>query len=137
MIISILIVSGVHSQSFQLPSDTITCLPNGQLKTALKLIERGKIDSERVTVQKTINQLLQEQLSNKDSIIAVYEAKGITYSNVIRNYDNQIVNLNQQNAVNEKLVSTLQKDLKRQKHKTTFAIIGGLITTGAAIYLLR
>lgn len=65
--ITLLIASDCISQI----SDSTTAIPNTQLKKAIVLIELGKVTATELALQKQKVGIMQLQLANKDSIIAV------------------------------------------------------------------
>lgn len=65
--ITLLIASDCISQIL----DSTTAIPNAQLKKAIVLIELGKVTATELALQKQKIGVMQLQLANKDSIIAV------------------------------------------------------------------
>jgi len=79
--------------------------------------------------------LVKQQLVNtetkvfyKDNIILEYKNKGVTYENVIKNYDYQI-------KAYEGVNLGLNKELKKQKRKNIFTKIGSGLLIGGLTYL--
>lgn len=121
----ILTASGVHSQT----SDT-TCLPNAQLKAALKLIEQGKVDKVELEQVKGQQVQLQEIVKGKDERIVNLSAQ-------ITNLSQQTENLSQQSTLKDQTITSLNKALRKQKTRTVLAGLSAVLISGAVIFLTR
>lgn len=98
-------------------SDSITCIPNSQLKKAINLIEKGKVMEEEISLYKKNIDLLERQSTGKDKIIIEYAKKDSIAQDVISKYKKSI-DLNTQTIANLELQNKIQKrSLFRQKLK--------------------
>jgi 3-deoxy-D-arabino-heptulosonate 7-phosphate (DAHP) synthase len=92
-------------------SDT-TCIHNEHLKTALKLIEQGKIDRADLELTRERESQLQGIVKGKDTVINILTSR-------VSNYEKQTINY--------------ERQLKAQKKKSTLLIMGAALLTGLFI----
>ena len=99
----------------QTSSDSVTCIPNAQLKKAINLIEKGKVVEEELVVTKELLKNSETRLSVKDSIIGKYQLSENQYKAFVKNLEENvkndsriIYNLNTQ-------IKLTQKIARRQK----------------------
>lgn len=99
----------------QTSSDSVTCIPNTQLKKAINLIEKGKVVEEELVVTKELLKNSETRLSVKDSIIGKYQLSENQYKAFVKNLEENvkndrriIYNLNTQ-------IKLTQKIARRQK----------------------
>lgn len=118
LIILILIASGVHSQK----STEYTCIPNYQLKTALKKIEQGKADSAELI-------LVKDELKDSERLRSMQQ-KFIVDLQTLTNYQKIFIN-NQ--AINEQALKT---ELRKQKRKTKIVLLGGVAVSTSLLYII-
>lgn len=105
MISLTLLTSEIISQKIT-ATDSVTFLPNGVLREAIKDIERGKICKEEIVIlknsitilnqridnQQTIITELKEKSSLQDTLIAVYIKNEKNYENILRS-NNQTISI--------------------------------------------
>lgn len=115
--------------------DSVTCLPNEQLKIAIKLIERGKTDSMRVELLTRNIDILNARINSRDSAILQYEKREISFSLLMANYDKQILNYQKNDTLSTTWVAQLQKDLRRQRTRTVVVGVAGLVGIFLTAYL--
>jgi hypothetical protein len=115
------------------PSDS-TCLPNSQLKLALKKIEEGKLAIAELKLEQSENELLNKRIAIKDSIIAAHLNRHSYSERIIDSYKRSEASYEEQLKISGREIARLQKDLKRQKRKTFFAKVTGLVATAGTIY---
>lgn len=125
----------ISLKSFSQTSDSVTCIPNSKLQLAAKLIEKGKLDSIELDVQRSNVILLNQRIATKNDIIAEYQLKDSTYKRIFSNYDQEQKNMLDQVVLANKQVLVLQKDVRRQKRKTFITGLAGLLATGLTLYL--
>ncbi len=107
--------------------DSVTLMPNKDLRAALKIINNLRTDS--IMKDRDLRTL-------SYAIMARYEQIGLltgridTYNALCGNYDSQIANLNRQITITENLNKGLHREVRREKTKTVIAWI-----TGAAVSL--
>ena len=91
----------------QTSSDT-TCLPNAQLKKAINLIERGKVAEEELGHTKQLVTILENKVTVKDSVITKLFAEKDIYTNLVRNYEQQVSN-------DKNIIKNLEKSITLEK----------------------
>lgn len=107
-------------------SDSVTCIPNSQLKKAINLIERGKVVEEELTVSNKKILLLDQSNKNKDLIILEYSSKDSIFQKTIGGYKAMVVNL-ESSLSNAKSINTIDKIRNRkQKLKKWYSLIIGV-----------
>lgn len=116
-------------------SDSVTCIPNSALRTAVKLIEKGKLDSAELKVMRETVSLLNQRIQAKDLIIAEHQGKEQTYKLLAENFENQKKGFLDIVKLTNEEVMILRQDVKRQKRKTFFVGLAGIVATGLTIYL--
>ena len=112
----------------QTSNDSVTCLPNSQLKAAIVKIEQGKLVKEELDLTNQKVNLLEGRIVLKDSVItflkeknALYDKMMWSYESSIDNYKKIIDNLDQK----YKLQRTIAKRQKLAKWGTFIAGLGG------------
>lgn len=136
-LLGVLITSVLMSlNSFsQTSPDSVTCLPNSDLRAAAKLIAKGAIDSVELNIQRSNNKLLEQRLLIKEDIITQYKLKDNTYQDIMSNFKRESVVLLDQVALSNREVMRLQKKVKKQKAVTIIVGILGILGTGSALLL--
>ena len=115
-----------------------TIIDNNKLRDALKLIEMGKIDREKVKLYQEQVIFLNERIAIKDSIIRTYNLKDSSHAKIIETYKSEVENLKAQKNIITDGLTRQNKLMKRQKIKTVFiAIAGPALTTAVFIYLKK
>lgn len=76
----------------QTSSDSVTCIPNAQLKKAINLIEKGKVVEEELVATKELLKNSESRLSIKDSIIGKYQLSENQYKALVANFEQNIKN---------------------------------------------
>lgn len=121
------------SQVSQSQNDSVTCLPNYQLRLAALNIERGKLYAAERDACRDSLKLTLKRISIKDSIISEYKNKDITYSNLINSLKEEIAIVDRQKSLVEDLYKKEKKLIRKQKLKTIFftaaGVMAGLWTT--------
>lgn len=95
--------------------DSITCIPNSQLRQAIKIIEYGKIVQKELTLTKTGVKILEDRIKIKDSIIYQYKLKDSLWK---KDYTLlTIENLNMKGEVGnqQKIADNYKKQLNKHK----------------------
>lgn len=111
-------------------SNQTTIIENEWLRNAAKLIEKGKVDAERVKLLTEKISLLNERIAIKDSIISNHTVKDTAQARVVETYKAELENLKSQRDIAVKEMKQQNKMLRRQKRKTVFV---GLGTAGVAV----
>lgn len=120
----------VHLEKDTLPESTR--IPNVNLRAAVKLIEGLQLDSLMMARDITV---LTAKVFQRDKTITALNGKISSYQLLSANYQKQISLMTDQAKISSGWVSSLQKDLKRQRTKTTLVGIAGLIVSGLTLYL--
>ena len=94
LILTILVLSKFQaiSQIASTSSDSVTCIPNAQLKQAINLIEKGKVAQNELNLTKSKITLLESRISTKDSIISKFEFKERVWKDVENTYKQSLKN---------------------------------------------
>ena len=111
-------------KSISQTSDSVTCLPNSQLRNAIKKIEYCKLIERELDLTKIGITLLKERIKIKDSIIRNYDLKDDEYEKKIKNYELSVSNLNLQLA-NQKTITNIYRTINK-KNKYLYGF-GGLV----------
>jgi hypothetical protein len=111
-------------KSISQTSDSVTCIPNRELKIAIKKIETCKILEQELNLTKVGVALLKDRIKVKDSIIRNYDLVEDEYKKKIKIYDSSISNLNLQVA-NQKSISNIYRAISK-KNKYIYGF-GGLV----------
>ena len=56
-------------------NDSVTCIPNTQLRLAINLIEKGKVTQEELDSTKQLVNYLNKRITTKDSLLYRYGQK--------------------------------------------------------------
>jgi hypothetical protein len=107
-----------------------TIIENDWLRNAVKLIEKGKIDAERVSI-------LNQRIAILDGIIKAHTEKDTAVARVIETYQDELINLTNQRDIAVKEMKAQNKKFRRQKRKTVFATIGAAGVTAAIFIFLK
>lgn len=112
----------------QTSNDSVTCIPNSQLKLAIVKIEQGKLYKQELDLSNQKVNLLEGRIVLKDSIITFLREKDAlnnkmmwSYDDTIDNYKKVIENLEQK----YKLQRSVSRRQKLAKWGTFIAGLGG------------
>lgn len=112
----------------QTSNDSVTCIPNSQLKLAIVKIEQGKLVKQELDLTNEKVKLLEGRIVLKDSIITFLREKDAlnnkmmwSYDDTIENYKKVIENLEQK----YKLQRSVSRRQKLAKWGTFIAGLGG------------
>lgn len=112
-------------------NDSVTCIPNTQLRKAINLIEKGKIVQEELDSTKQLVLYLNKRIDTKDSILIRYGQKDQYWKKIDGVNKDKISNLNKvidnQNKVIEIHTSTIKKQKKIGLIKIGFGVILGYL----------
>ena len=92
----------------QTSSDSVTCLPNAQLKKAINLIEKGKVVEEELVATKELLKNSETRLSLKDSIIRKYQLSEKEYKSLVTNFEQNVKN-------DKRIIYNLETQIKLSK----------------------
>lgn len=108
-------------------SDSVTCLPNSQLRKAISLIEKGKVTEKELELTKEKMALLEARLTNKDSVINHYSLLENDYKAIVKNQEKIIHDNNVQASNYEQIISLKTKQFRNQVKKKWVAIGVGVV----------
>lgn len=129
LICSSILTSSLYSQT--------TTIENSKLRDAAKLIEKGKIDAERVKLLNEKITFLNQRIALKDSVIASYDIKDVAQSAIVETYKLEVKNLTEQRDLAAAEFKKQNKKFRNQKRKTVFIAIAGPAVTAALFILLK
>lgn len=117
-------------KSISQTSDSVTCIPNRELKIAIKKIETCKIIQEELDLTKVSVAILKDRIKVKDSIIKNYDLVEDEYEKKIKIYDSSISNLNLQVANQKSITNVYRAISKKNKYIYGFGglVIGVIVT---------
>ena len=129
LFVNLLLSSILFSQKTTLiDGDTSICFSIPQAKFLLKQIY---VVSEKDTLLKITDNQLKICFEEK----VIYEEQVINYEEYINNQKEISSNISAVNSQKDLEIKALQKQLKRQKLKTWFSILGGFVSTAFVSYL--
>jgi len=114
----------------QTSDSSVTCIPNRELRIAIKKIETCKIIQEELDLTKVSVALLKDRIKIKDSIIRTYDLVEDEYKKKIKIYDSSISNLNLQVANQKSITNVYRAISKKNKYIYGFGglVIGVIVT---------
>ena len=110
-------------------------IPDYQLRAAIKDIERGDlcIEERNVLLQKVDSAL--KVIGLQDSVISLLKKNETAYKEIVKSYVAGERNLREQIQVYFDALEKAKRDLRRQKRKTFFVGLFGLIATSGVLAL--
>lgn len=118
-------------------SNQTTIIENEWLRNAAKLIEKGKLDAERVVFYKQITDTLNSRISGLLAVIELISERDTAQLRVILQLQKEIQNLLSQKETIEKEMKHQNKLYRRQKLKTVFVTVGAAGVTAAAFIIFK
>ena len=113
-------------------NDSVTCIPNTQLRLAINLIEKGKVTQEELDSTKQLVNYLNKRITTKDSLLYRYGQKDQVWKKIDENNKLKINNLNEVISNSNKIIDIQSKSIKRSKFgKITMLMLG--LATGILI----
>lgn len=109
-------------------NDSVTCIPNSQLRKAINLIEKGKIVQEELDSTKQLVLYLNKRIDTKDSILIRYGQKDQYWKKIDGVNKEKIGNLNKVIDNQNKVIEIHTNTIKKQKKL-------GLIKIGLGVIL--
>ena len=113
-------------------NDSVTCIPNSQLRIAINLIEKGKVTQEELDSTKQLIVYLNKRITTKDSLLYRYGQKDLLWKKIDAKKNEKIDNLNKVITNSNQIIDIQAKSIKRSK-KLKLAIFALGITTGLFI----
>lgn len=96
-------------------NDSVTCIPNEQLRKAINLIEQGKITKEELDSTKQLVLYLNKRIDTKDSILIRYGQKDQYWKKIDGVNKEKIGNLNQVISNQNKVIEIKDSTIRKQK----------------------
>ncbi len=96
-------------------NDSVTCIPNEQLRKAINLIEQGKITKEELDSTKQLVLFLNKRINTKDSILIRYGQKDQYWKKIDGVNKEKIGNLNQVISNQNKVIEIKDYTIRKQK----------------------
>ena len=95
--------------------DSVTCIPNSQLRIAINLIEKGKITQEELDSTKQLVTFLNKRIEKKDSILIRYGQKDQYWKRIDSVNKAKITNLSTIIENDKKIYTIQDQTIKKQK----------------------
>lgn len=92
----------------QTSNDSVTCIPNSQLKLAIVKIEQGKLYKQELEFTNEKVNLLEGRIVLKDSIITFLKEKDSLHDKMMGSYESSIYNY-------KKIIENLEEKYKLQR----------------------
>lgn len=131
LIISVLILFVATSASCQ----DSTHIANKDLQAAVAIIEEWRFMKLELKAKDESIAIMQKQVASRNSQIQKYKQREKTFTGLIDAYKKDSTLAAAQIRVYAGMTTSLKKDLKKQRRKTTLAIIGGIVMSGVTLYL--
>jgi hypothetical protein len=96
-------------------NDSVTCIPNYQLRKAINLIEQGKVAQEELDSTKQLVVYLNKRINTKDSILLRYGQKDQYWKKIDGVNKEKIGNLNKVIDNQNKVIGIQSKSIRRGK----------------------
>lgn len=108
--------------------DSVTCIPNTQLRKAINIIEEGKITKLELDSTKELVNYLNKRITTKDSLLIRYGQKDQYWKKIDGVNKEKITNLNQIIGNKDKEINIHLNTIKKQKRLGIIKIIfGGIL----------
>jgi len=113
-------------------NDSVTCIPNYQLRLAINIIEKGKVTQEELDSTKQLVTYLNTRIFKKDSILMLYSQRDINWKKIDDINKQKISNLNQVINNSNKIIDIQAKSIRRGKFGKIALLVLGF---GAGIFI--
>ncbi len=107
----------------QTTTDSVTCVPNSQLRHAAQLIELGKGYAQMVRVASEKIDSLNKRIEINKQIIDQYKGNDSIHQQIEDNYKKEVANLVSQRDIAVQAAKDINKLLRKQKRKTVIAML--------------
>lgn len=106
-------------------NDSVTSIPNYQLRLAINLIEKGKVTQEELDSTKQLVTYLNTRIIKKDSILMLYGQIDMNWKKIDGVNKEKIVNLNQVITNSNKIIDIQAKSIRKGKFaKIALLVLG-------------
>jgi transposase len=107
-------------------NDSVTCIPNTQLRKAINLIENGKVLAQELDLTKERSVILEFRISTKDSVISQYQQKEVNWKKIDANYKSELVNYQEYSRNTQRIFEEQRKQIRGLKFKKWLGILAGV-----------
>ena len=122
----VILVTKLQATSQIVSADSVTCLPNTQLRKAINLIEHGKVVAKELAIVNEKVVKLEYAVTIKDSTLAQFRIKDQLHNQMVTGYEAAITNFKQIVANNELALKTQRTMVRRQKLAKWGTFLAGL-----------
>ena len=122
----VILVTKLQATSQIVSPDSVTCLPNTQLRKAINLIEHGKVVAKELDVVNQKVSILEYAVNLKDSTLAQYRIKDQLHNQMVTRYESEITNYKTILANNEQALKIQRTMVRRQKLAKWGTFLAGL-----------
>ena len=122
----VILLTKLQATSQIVSADSVTCLPNTQLRKAINLIEHGKVVAKELAVVNQKVSILEYAVNLKDSTLAQYRIKDQTHNQMVTRYESAITNYKTMLANNEQSLKIQRTMVRRQKLAKWGTFLAGL-----------
>lgn len=112
-------------------------IANKDLRKAAILIEQGKGCAVERSLLEKANNLLQVRINYKDSVIESYYTMELNNSAIINTYKLKETTYKEMLDIRKNELAVVNKSLKRQKRKTFFTALLGVVGIVGTAYLVK
>jgi hypothetical protein len=109
-------------------NDSVTCIPNYQLRKAINLIEKGKVTQEELDSTKQLVIYLNKRITAKDSILFRYGQKDQYWEKIDGVNKEKITNLNTVVDNQNKVINIQSRSIRRGKFGKIALLVLGFST---------
>jgi len=106
-------------------TDSVTCIPNSQLRRAINIIENGKVVKQELELSKERSVVLEYRIATKDSIISQYINKENNWIKIDENHKKQIINYEDYAKNTQRIFEEQKKRIRGLKFKKWAGILAG------------
>lgn len=107
-------------------NDSVTCIPNSQLRRAITIIENGKVLAQELDLTKERSVWLEYRISTKDSLISQYLQKEANWKKIDANYKSELSNYQEYTRNTQRIFEEQRKQIRGLKFKKWLGIFAGL-----------
>jgi hypothetical protein len=106
-------------------TDSVTCIPNSQLRRAITIIENGKVVKQELELTKERSVVLEYRITTKDSIISQYQQKEVNWEKIDSNYKSRINNYQQYTKNAQSIFEEQRRQIRGLRFKKWLGILAG------------
>ena len=107
-------------------NDSVTCIPNTQLRKAINLIENGKVVKQELDIVKQRSIILESRIALKDSIISQYVKNENNWKKIDSNNKQRIFNYEEYAKNTQRIFEEQRSQIKHLQVKKWLGILAGI-----------